>query len=86
MSMSVLFSILAFQLSLNPSSSPCLSSDNHFLRLFEKTVEGLNCKINNPALGAVLLYSWAGQTDKHQQYLLAATGLIEENMLPLLLH
>ena len=32
----------------------CLSSDNHSPRLFQKTIEGIDCKINGQAYGAVL--------------------------------
>ena len=39
--------------SLSPSLSPCLSSNNHSWRLFPKTIEGFDCKINGQALGAV---------------------------------
>ena len=40
--------------SLSPSSSPCWSSGNHPQRLFEKTIESFDCKINCSALGAAL--------------------------------
>ena len=40
----------AVELSLSPSSSPCKSSANHFWRLFQKTIEDFECKINSPAL------------------------------------
>ena len=39
---------------LSPSSSPCWSSGNQSRRLFEKKIEGFDCKINGPALGAAL--------------------------------
>ena len=65
-------------------------------RLFQKVIKGLEGKINCQALGAALLLcscsppQCAGQTgeDKHRafssllQSLLAATCLLEENMLP----
>ena len=43
--------------SLSPSSSPCLLSCNHSQRLFQKTIESFDCKINGQALGAALLHS-----------------------------
>ena len=66
-------------------------------RLFQKTIEGLEGKINGQALGAALRHGWRrspGRTGEHkhrafpsrQQSLRAATGLLEENMLPLLLY
>ena len=64
----------------------CRSSGNHSRRLFQKTIEGFDCKINGQALGA------AGRTGEHKhralpsrrQSLRAATGSLEENALPLL--
>ena len=64
-------------------------------RLFQKVIKGLEGKINCQALGAALLLClcWSpGLMSKHkhmvfpnqQQLLPAATGLLEENMLPLL--
>ena len=50
--------------SLSPSSSPCLSSGNHFQRqLFQNTIEGFDCKINGWALGAAPRHS-LGCTDR----------------------
>ena len=83
--------------SLSPSLSPCWSSGNHSRRLFQKTIEGLEGKINGQALGAALLHGCvcacpSGRTGKHKhrafpslwQSLRAATGSLEENMLLLL--
>ena len=42
-------------LSLSPSLNPCLSSGNHSQRLFQKSIEGFECKINGQALGAALV-------------------------------
>ena len=36
------------------SSSPCLSSGNPSWRIFQKTIEGFDCKVNGLALGAAL--------------------------------
>ena len=63
--------------------------------LFQKTIESFDCKINGQGLGAALrhsLPSWAGGTGEQShkvflsqlQSLLAATGSLEENVLPLL--
>ena len=46
--------------SLIPSLSPCLSSGNHSRRLFQKTIEGFDCKINGQALGAALQHRLGG--------------------------
>ena len=40
--------------SLSPSLRPSQSSGNHSRRLFQKTIEGLEGKINDRALGATL--------------------------------
>ena len=45
----------ARELSLSPTSSPFRSFGNDTQRLFQKTIEGFDCKINGQALGAVLL-------------------------------
>ena len=45
--------------SLSPSLSPCLSSGNYSLRLFQETIKGFDCKINGRALGAVLWHRLA---------------------------
>ena len=50
---------------LSPSSSTCRSSGNHLQRLFKKTIEGLDCKINGLALWAALQQAWAGRTGEH---------------------
>ena len=42
--------------SFSPSSSPCMSGNN-FQRLFQKTIEGFDCKINDRALEAALRHS-----------------------------
>ena len=63
-----------------------------FLRLFQKKIEGFDCKINGQALGAALWHSWAGQLGKHKHRVFlilllslpAATCSLEENVLPLL--
>ena len=73
---------------------------NHSWRLFQKTVKlvGFDCKIHGRALGVALLpcaragAAWAGRTGEHKyktfpsrrQSLWAATGSLEENVLPLL--
>ena len=57
--------------SLSPSFSPanqCLSSGNHFQWLFEKTIEGFNCKINGQALGAALQHSLGGLDGRSQAH------------------
>ena len=46
-----------FGLSSSSSSSPCLTSGNHSRRLFQRTIEGFDCKINGQALGAALQHS-----------------------------
>ena len=53
-------------LSLSPSSSPCRSVGNHSQRLFQKTIECFDCKINGQALWAVLLHSF-GEMDRQNQ-------------------
>ena len=53
------------------------------LRLFQKIIEGLEFKINSQAFGAALWLACA-KPESQQQSLLAATGSVEENMLPLL--
>ena len=83
--------------SLSPSSSPCWSSGNHSRRLYQKTNEGFDWKINlemAELLGALSCTAWAGLTGEHKQRtlpslwwsLLAATGLLEGNTLQLLLY
>ena len=71
--------------SSSPSSSPCLSSGNHPRRIFQKTIEGFNCKIDGQALGAALLHSLGWLDEQAQalfqslwQSMLAATGSLEE--------
>ena len=64
------------------------SSGKHSRRLFQKTIESFDCKIN----GQCSCTAWALRTGKikHRafpswlQSLLAATGLLKGNMLPLL--
>ena len=60
-------------------------------RLFQKTIEGLEGKINGQALGAALWLflrwsDWREQTQGISKLATAATGSLEENMLPLLLY
>ena len=50
----------AAEFNLSPTSSPCLSSGNHSRKLFQKTIEGFDCKINDPSLGAALWHSLGG--------------------------
>ena len=50
----------AAEFNLSPSSSPCLSSGNHSRQLFQKTIEGFDCKINDPSLGTALWHSLSG--------------------------
>ena len=77
---------------LSPSSSPCLSSGNHLLTLFQKTIEGFDCKTNGWALGAALQHSLAGWKGEHKPYehkafpswwqsLRAVTGSLKEYVL-----
>ena len=52
---------------LSSSSSPCLSSGNYSLRLFQKKIKGFDCKTNGRAPRAGLLDSlgwldWLAQT------------------------
>ena len=59
--------------SLNPSLSPCLSSGgsgHHFLRLFQKEIEGFDWTINCQALGAALRHTDTALTclTRKQQY------------------
>ena len=54
--------------SLSPSLSPCRPCGNHSRRLLQKTIEGLDCKINGRTLGAALRHSfgvsdWWAQTE-----------------------
>ena len=54
---------------LSPSLSPCLSSGNHSLVLFQEVIKGFDCKINGRFHGVKLL-PWtctalAGWTVKH---------------------
>ena len=81
--------------SLSPSSSPCRSSGNHSRRLFQKSIEGFDCKINAKLLGPRSGTAWVGLTGEHkhrvfpsrlESLLAAATGSLEENVLPLLLY
>ena len=53
---------------LSPSSSPWRSSCKHSLRLFQKTIEGLDCKIMAELLGhpTHLGRRWAGQTGQYR--------------------
>ena len=78
--------------SSSPSSSPCLSYGNHFKfrRLFQKTIEGFDFKINGRALGRRSLAGLDGRAQTQGvwtvfpsllQSLRAATGMLEENML-----
>ena len=51
--------------SLSSSLSPCRSSGNYFRTLFQKTIEGFDCKINAmmaKLLGQRSCTAWAGQT------------------------
>ena len=57
--------------------------------LFEKTIEGFDCKINGQARGAALRHSLAGsdgraQTQGVSESAAVAAGSLEENVLPLL--
>ena len=54
------------------------------LRLFPKVIEGLEGKINGQPLGAALRQHKHRVFPSLQQSLRAATGSLEENMLPLL--
>ena len=82
--------------SLSPSLSPCRSSCNHSRRLFQKTIENFDCKINGQAIWAVL-WSLSGSDGQAQTQGVsesaeslraparrAATGSLEKNVLPLL--
>ena len=79
---------------MSPSSSPCRSSGNHSQRLFQKTIEGLEVKINGQAFEAALRHCLLRSDRQHKhrvipslwQLLLAATCSLEENVLPLLLY
>ena len=44
----------------------CRSSGDHSRRLFEKTIEEFDCKINGQALGAALLHSLGGSDGRAQ--------------------
>ena len=74
-----------------------LAATSHFVlqslrRLFQKVIEGLGGKINGQAMGPLSDSACAGRTGEHKhrafpslgQSLRAATGSLEENMLPLL--
>ena len=78
--------------SLSPSSSPCLSSGSYYRRLFERTFEGFDCKINGQALGAAFQHILGGSDGRAHtqgvsesgQSLRDAAGSLEETVLPLL--
>ena len=66
----------------------CRSSGNHSRRLFEKTIEGFDCKINGQALGSALRHSLGGsngqaQTQGVSELAAVAASSLEENVLPL---
>ena len=71
---------------MSPSLGPCWSSGNHSLRLFQKTVEGFDSKINGRAL-------LTGQMGMHKyrafptwlQLLRGTTCSLEDKVLPRLL-
>ena len=83
---------------MSPSSSACHSesSGNHSRRLFQKTIEVFDCRIDGQALGAGLRHSLGGLDGRavaehelrafpsRQQSLRAATDSLEERMLPIL--
>ena len=80
---------------LSPSLSSCLLSGNHSWRLFQKTIEGFDCKINGQALWAALQHSLGGLDGRDQTQCVAkssavaadcvaATGSLEENVLAVL--
>ena len=70
---------------LSPSLSPCLSSGNHSLVLFQEVIEGFDCKINGRFLGvkapAVDLHSFGwldcqAQTQGVSKSAAVAAGLL----------
>ena len=70
----------AAEFKLSPSSSPCWSSGNHSLRLFEKTIEGFCCKIHGRAVWAAFLQclGWSdgqAQTQGVSKLVAVAAGL-----------
>ena len=62
--------------SLSPSLSPCQSSGNHSWRLFQKTIEGFDCKINGQALWAALQHSLGGLDGRDQTQCVAKSSAV----------
>ena len=70
----------AAEFKFESNSSPCRSSGNHSQRLFQKTIQGFDFKINGQALGAAFQHSfgwsgWRAQTQGVSELAAVAVGL-----------